>query len=154
MAMILFAALSACTGSAEELSEHLMTAVSGTQISGYVSGSFVYLPGIALATDRPTHVSVYESLSQTERAPLDSFNPLDNVSFPKVPDPNSHGEGSYSIGVDVGSFVGDGDRPRDPGLPDSMSVGFSSVPEPGTIGFLALGAAGGWWWMRRRKIRA
>jgi len=138
---------------AEEVSEHLMTAVSGTQISGYVSTSASWNPGQAFESDRPTLWSVREALSQPVREPQLAFNPLESTPFEKmvVPENLPHSSGR-AASIIIYSFVGDRDG-REPGheMPESISVGLSAIPEPGTLALLGLGAAGAYWRSKRRQ---
>ena len=137
------------TATAEEVSEHLMD--PSTQISGYVITSMSWNPSQTFESDRPTHLSVYEALSQPRREPISAFNPLESAPFEKmvVPENLPHASGR-EVSVIIYPFVG-GSEDREPGhgMPESISVGLSAVPEPGTLGLLGLGAVGAYWRSRR-----
>lgn len=142
---------------AEEVSEHIMTSIPGTQISGYVSTSMSWNPGQTFESYRPTHLSVYEALSQPVREPHLAFNPLESAPFEKmvVPENLPHASGRNDSIV-VYPFVGSIGEERDPGHeePSSISIGLSTVPEPGTLTLLGLGAVGAYWRSKRANKAA
>jgi hypothetical protein len=137
---------------AEEVSEHIMTAVSGTQISGYVITSFSWQPNPPSFTDRPTLWSLQEALSQPVRESSLAFDPLASAPFEKmvVPENLPHSSGR-EVSVIIFPFANAEEREPRHEMPESISVGLSAVPEPGTMALLGLGAAGACWHSKRRK---
>ncbi len=134
---------------AEEASEHLMTAVSGTQISGYVStsassiGQAVFslwpiLPPAAPfsgSTLGPSPLiasqSVYIEVNRQQQPP----------SFPPLPPP------PYDpLVASVHEVV-----PRVHWAPGSAGVELAAVPEPATMTLLGLGAAAVFARVRRKR---
>lgn len=134
---------------AEEASEHLMTAVSGTQISGYVVTTVSWMAGRPMQTDRPTPWSLHEVLNQPARSPQLAFDPLSSAPVQKL-------EGMRSSHDILGTASPPG---SDPGMiftlhqaPDPAAFGLSAVPEPGTMALLGLGAVGACWRRLRVKV--
>jgi hypothetical protein len=136
---------------AEEESEHLMTAVSGTQISGYVSTTASWMAGRPLLTERPTLWSLHEALNQPARSPQSAFDPLSSAQIQKLVDPVNDLRSADGFVVAVGPQSGDpGGMFTLPQAPDSSaSFGLSAVPEPGTAALLGLGVLGACW----RRLR-
>lgn len=139
---------------AEEVSEHIMTSIPGTQISGYVSTSVSWNVGQTFESYRPTPLSVYEALSQPVREPQLAFDPLESAPFEKmvVPENLAHDSGR-NVSIIIFPLVGsDGeDRAHGHEEPSSISIGLSAVPEPGTLTLLGLGAMGAYWRSKRTK---
>jgi len=103
---------------------------------------------------RPTPLSVYEALSQPVREAQLAFNPLESAPFEKmvVPENLAHASGR-NVSIIVYPFVGGNREERETGhgMPESMSVGLSAVPEPGTLTLLGLGVVGAYWRSKRAK---
>ncbi len=125
-----------------------------TQISGYVITSMSWKPGQTFESYRPTHLSVYEALSQPVREPQLAFDPLESAPFEKmvVPENLPHASGR-NVSIIVYPFVGSNREDLEPGHeePSSISIGLSAVPEPGTLTLLGLGALGAYWRSKRTK---
>lgn len=131
---------------AEESSEHIMSRISGTMISGYVSTSpswYLY-PRPQVLMPLPTAGNVYFS-TEAFRALYPYPGP--ESSFAQQP---AGMGGSYGIVVNANAGMGDGENQTQFGL-NSAPVGVSNdssrfelsvaaVPEPNVIALLGLGA--------------
>jgi hypothetical protein len=102
---------------------------------------------------RPTPLSVYEALSQPVREAQLAFDPLESAPFEKmvVPVNLAHASGR-NVSIIVYPIVGsDAERAPEHGMPESITIGLSAVPEPRTLTLLGLGAVGAYWRSKRAK---
>lgn len=150
-----------CAGSfgvcahAEEVSEHLMTSVSGTQISGYVSTSMSWRAYPVTSLQETTvPFQIRELRAPAYERPI-PFNPLNYVptrldgpqTIPPLSSYQPRARGGYVFAPPV---------PRTPNsyvlsTVDQTRFQLAAVPEPTTIGLTATGLLA--WLLRRSRKR-
>ena len=127
---------------AEEVSEHLMPTIGGTQISGYVSttaswlgGQPVFSVGPILPPMAPYTGATIGPSPLLFGAPglLEAGLVTPPASYPSWPPSPSYLEGSMPVVSEM--------APRIHWAPGSSLVGLAAVPEPATMALLGLGAA-------------
>lgn len=129
-----------------EESEHVMRAVSSTEISGYVSTSvswYLY-PRPEVLMPLPTTGNAYFS-TETFRALYPYPGPAS--SFEQQP---AGSGGSYGVVVNANAGMGDGENQNQFGLnsaplgvsnePSRFELSLAAVPEPNVLALLGLGA--------------
>lgn len=144
---------------AEEASEHLMAAVPGTQISGYVRTSFTWTSGRPVYAAELLYwhggggvssVRVLPALRAERVVPTGPFPELPprRIEAVEILDPPSRRAATaYApVPVDV-SHLRSWHQ-----APGSAGFELAAVPEPGTMMLLGIGAVGAWCRFRRHKI--